>query len=82
MASELDAFATLLESVRKGFGYGVVPVSVFRNDELKGPCRGSHLELPARMTFSNPAWCGAFRHETRGDFGEAYQSNCLERRQL
>ncbi len=33
---ELDAFSTLLELVRKGFGHGVMPVSVFRNDEMKG----------------------------------------------
>ena len=33
---EMDAFATLLNLVRKGFGCGVMPLSVFRNDELQG----------------------------------------------
>ncbi len=36
VAWELDAFSTLLDLVRKGFGHGVMPLSVFRNDELKG----------------------------------------------
>ncbi len=36
VAWELDAFATLLDLVRKGFGHGVMPLSVFRNDELMG----------------------------------------------
>ncbi|MGH8699750.1 MAG: LysR family transcriptional regulator [Burkholderiales bacterium] len=36
VAWELDAFSTLLDLVRKGFGHAVVPLSVFRNDELKG----------------------------------------------
>lgn len=33
---ELDAFSTLLELVRKGFGYGIMPASVFLDDETKG----------------------------------------------
>ncbi len=33
---ELDAFSTILDLVRKGFGHGVMPLSVFRDDELKG----------------------------------------------
>jgi len=37
---ELDAFSTLLDLVRKGFGYGIMPASVFRGDELQG-----HYEL-------------------------------------
>jgi len=32
---ELDAFSTLLGLVRKGFGHGVLPASVFRGDELR-----------------------------------------------
>ncbi len=36
VAWELDAFATLLDLVRKGFGHGVMPLSVFRNEELMG----------------------------------------------
>lgn len=36
VAWELDAFSTLLDLVRKGFGHGVMPASVFRDDELKG----------------------------------------------
>lgn len=37
---ELDAFSTLLDLVRKGFGHGIMPASVFRDDELQG-----HYEL-------------------------------------
>jgi LysR family nitrogen assimilation transcriptional regulator len=40
VAWELDAFSTLLELVRKGFCYGIMPASVFHNDEKKG-----HYEL-------------------------------------
>ena len=32
---ELDAFSTLLDLVRRGFGHGVMPESVFRGDELR-----------------------------------------------
>ena len=32
---ELDAFSTLLSLVRKSFGHGVMPDSVFRGDELR-----------------------------------------------
>lgn len=35
VAWELDAFSTLLGLVRKGFGHGVLPVSIFRGDELR-----------------------------------------------
>ncbi len=37
---ELDAFSTLLELVRKNFGYAIMPASVFREDEFQG-----HYEL-------------------------------------
>lgn len=33
---EMDAFSTLLDLVRRGFGCGVMPLSVFRDDELQG----------------------------------------------
>ena len=36
VAWEMDAFSTLLNLVREGFGYGVMPMSVFRNDEFQG----------------------------------------------
>lgn len=35
VAWELDAFSTLLGLVRKGFGHGILPESVFRGDELR-----------------------------------------------
>ena len=35
VAWELDAFSTLLNLVRRGFGHGVMPESVFRGDELR-----------------------------------------------
>ncbi|MGH8633981.1 MAG: LysR family transcriptional regulator [Burkholderiales bacterium] len=36
VAWEMDAFSTLLDLVRKGFGHGVMPASVFRGDDLQG----------------------------------------------